>query len=573
VSARPSGRSGAGGSAEKESRVAALTGLRGLAAASVVFYHVWYYGAPGSRGFPAGPLEGVFSRFEVGVTFFFVLSGFLLYRPFARAMISGGAAPRLRDFAIARFLRIVPVYWVMVLVVAALLERHLFVQPWRLIGNLLFLEFSWPGFLPSDLRTDNGSVAIVPSWALLAELGFYLTLPLLALGATWLVRVTRRRVLTTFAPVAALLLVGAGAVAVEHTAGGELQEVWIYNFPMHAGAFACGMAGTTVWVLWERGQIRLPAHWPLLTVLAALVVAVPPLKLAGWGYLTFADARFPIALSFSLLLLLVVLSGDASRVRAALGTRLFVGIGLASYSIFLVHDPLIRTLRNWDVVSVSYGGFLLTSAIIGVATAGLAFASYRLLEKPCFALKRRLTVPTPAPTTPSLRRLVERLVADIDPARVQEVRIDAAPALDCVEPRALRPILTRLLQNAFSYGAAPYVVEGTVADGDLRVVVEDEGRGVDAVFAPRLFEPYARSEPSRLVPGAGLGLSTARQFARARGGDIVYEAPVDGGARFVVTLPFDVSRSSSRFAGSRAPRGGAAQRASPRYVAGSLGTA
>ena len=127
--------------------------------------------------------------------------------------------------------------------------------------------------------------------------------------------------------------------------------------------------------------------------------------------------------------------------------------------------------------------------------------------------------------------------------------------------------LTRLLENAIAYGAAPYVVEGTVADGDLRLVVEDEGRGVDSDFAPRLFEPYARSEPSRRVPGVGLGLWTARQLARARGGDIVYEAPAEGGARFVVTLPVHGSRFASRSVGSRMANLGGGLRASPRYLA------
>ncbi len=203
----------------------------------------------------------------------------------------------------------------------------------------------------------------------------------------------------------------------------------------------------------------------------------------------------------------------------------------------------------------------------GPRDCGPVFASYRLLEKPCFALKRRLTAPKPGS---SLRRLVERLVAEIDPSRVHDVRIDAVPALDSVEPRTLRPILTRLLENAIAYGAAPYVVEGTVADGDLRVIVEDDGRGVDADFAPRLFEPYARSEPSRRVPGVGLGLSTARQLARARGGDVVYQAPAQGGARFVVTLPVDGSRSASRSAGPRSAHPRGALPASPRYQAVSV---
>jgi peptidoglycan/LPS O-acetylase OafA/YrhL len=522
--------------------VAALTGLRGLAAASVVFYHVWYYGAPGAQSFPAGPLEVPFAKLDLGVTFFFVLSGFLLFRPYARALLSDSAWPPLRSFAIARFLRIVPVYWAIVLAVAALAERSLFEQPWRLLANLFFLEFWFPSFLPDDLRTSNGSIAIVPSWALVVELGFYLTLPLLCLLAGRMARATDRRVLAASLPAAILFLVGAASIVVEHSLDGDFRRAWEFNFPMHASAFACGMAGTTIWVLWEQGRIRLPARWQLPTALVALAIALPPLKLVSGGQITLADSRGLVAISFGLLLLLVVLSPDASRVRSLLGARLLVLTGLASYSIFLVHDTIVRSIRSHDVASASVGGFLVTLLLVGAATAAATVVSYRFLEKPCFALKRRLTQ---GPTAEPIQPLLERLVSDIDPARARDFTIETAPASQPVEPRVLSPILTPLLRNAVAYGAAPYVVRAGVSDETLRLVVEDAGRGIEEEFVPRLFEPYSRSETSSRLPGAGLGLASARQTARDHGGDVVYEAPAEGGARFAVTLPVRRPRSGA----------------------------
>ncbi|HKI91396.1 MAG TPA: acyltransferase family protein, partial [Gaiellaceae bacterium] len=140
------------------SRVSALTGLRGLAAASVVVFHVWQYGAANGVRFTAGPFGRVFASLDIGVTFFFVLSGLLLYRPYARALLAGRAWPQLRNFAVARFLRIVPVYWAAVLVVAASAERWLFHHPWRLLANLCFAEFAIPSFYTDDLGVDNGSI-------------------------------------------------------------------------------------------------------------------------------------------------------------------------------------------------------------------------------------------------------------------------------------------------------------------------------------------------------------------------------------------------------------------------------
>jgi len=517
-----------------QSRVAALTGLRGLAASTVVLYHVWLYGAPGAAKFPAGPLWTPLTSLEAGVTFFFVLSGFLLYRPYARALVTQGAWPDLRKFAIARFLRIVPVYWIVLLVVVALTERELFGRPWRLLANLTFLEFWFPSFLPHDFATSNGSIAIVPSWSLVVEAAFYVSLPVLGLAAVWFVRRSGRNVVAAFVPPVLLALVGAVSVVVESRLHGDWLQVWQSNFPFHAGWFACGMAGTTLWVLWEAERFSLPRGWEWLVGATAIAIFVLALKASGTGVLSPVDTQWPNAVAFALALLLVVLSADARWVRLTLARPLFVGIGLASYSIFLVHDPIIRAFRDTGAVSDDTTGFVVTLAAVGAATAAATFVSYQLLEKPCFALRRRLTT---APATQQLRGSLERLVATIDARRARDFTIDAPPSVRVDDPGALEPIVTPLLRNAMTYGDAPFAIRASRADGRLRLVIEDAGRGIGEDFLPHLFEPYARSEPSSRLPGAGLGLATARRMARDLGGDVVYEPGSPAGARFAVVLP------------------------------------
>ena len=382
----------AGGSA---GRVAALTGLRGLAAASVLFYHVWLYGAPGAHSFPSGPLLRVFVNLEFGVTFFFVLSGSLLYRSYARALLAGDPLPRLSHFVIARVLRIVPTYWAILLLVMALTERHLFSQPWPLLANLFFLEFWIPSFFPDNLGVANGSMAIVPSWSLAVEAGFYLSLPLLAVLALWFARRTGRRVAAAFVPPIALTLLGLVAVAVEHVLGGNLRRAWAVGFPIHAGWFACGMAGATLGFLFEQEHLRLPAYWRSGAVVAALALTAGSIKLHNVGAFSRVDYQWPVAIALSLLLLLVMLAEDGGRLRTILGSRVLVAMGLASYSIFLVHDPVIRELRTHDLISSGIDGFLLALLLVGGATSIAATVSYQFLERPCFALKRRLTRPFP----------------------------------------------------------------------------------------------------------------------------------------------------------------------------------
>ena len=127
---------------------------------------------PGRAQLPVGRARARLRNLEFGVTFFFVLSGSLLYRSYARALLAGDSPPRLSNFVIARVLRIVPAYWAILFVVVALTQRHLFAQPWALLANVFFLEFWIPSFFPHNLGVANGSIAIVPSWSLAVEAGF-----------------------------------------------------------------------------------------------------------------------------------------------------------------------------------------------------------------------------------------------------------------------------------------------------------------------------------------------------------------------------------------------------------------
>src|SRR5687767_2058855 len=81
-------------------------GLRAIAALSILLFHA------GNHAYQADPqvdwLGYVVARLNVGVPIFFVISGFLLYRPFAAARMQGSRMPRIRDYARRRVLRIVP---------------------------------------------------------------------------------------------------------------------------------------------------------------------------------------------------------------------------------------------------------------------------------------------------------------------------------------------------------------------------------------------------------------------------------------------------------------------------------
>ena len=101
------------------------------------------------------------------------------------------------------------------------------------------------------------------------------------------------------------------------------------------------------------------------------------------------------------------------------------------------------------------------------------------------------------------------------------------------DPVVIERVVSNLIVNASRYGAPPVVITAAQSDNHLRITVEDHGRGVPPELERRLFERFERGPDAR---GSGLGLSIARAYARAHGGDVVY-VPGAEGARFELVLP------------------------------------
>ena len=115
-----------------------------------------------------------------------------------------------------------------------------------------------------------------------------------------------------------------------------------------------------------------------------------------------------------------------------------------------------------------------------------------------------------------------------------EVHLDVAPNLAAVlDPLVLDRVVSNLLVNAARYGSPPITVSADARDRHLRIAVQDSGEGIPDELQPHLFERFSRGEGAR---GSGLGLTIARAYARAHGGDLVFVPGTDG-ARFELLLP------------------------------------
>ena len=106
------------------------------------------------------------------------------------------------------------------------------------------------------------------------------------------------------------------------------------------------------------------------------------------------------------------------------------------------------------------------------------------------------------------------------------------------DPAALRRALANLIANAVKFGGGARVKAGS-HDGVAVVSVEDDGPGLAEAELEAVFEPFYRGERSRSreTGGVGLGLSVARQAARAHGGDVMLENRTGGGLTARLTLP------------------------------------
>lgn len=397
VAQQPAGRSPARG------RLPGIEGLRAVAAGMIVVYHCWLYDG-GARLGAATPAGTVMWNLSLGVTLFFALSGFLLYRPFATAIARSDELPSVARYVRSRALRILPAYWVILLVSALVLGTthtrdgagDLVVaaldDPLRLLGTALLVQNYAPGTL---------GIGVGPAWSLAVEVAFYLVLPLLVFAAARVARRCRarsQRVAVLLGPPLALLLVGLSgklvAAGLYDGTGGGWQDNWYSvverSFWAQADLFSFGMAAAVAHAEVVDGRLVLPRAWRGAALALALVIVVASAATLDGGQLGYLPQNTAVALAAALLVAAVCFPAPPGRAPVAqriFGARPLVAVGLASYSVFLWHEPLILWLTKHGAMRDGAAGFAANLAITAVAVGVLSLLSYRLVELP--ALRRK----------------------------------------------------------------------------------------------------------------------------------------------------------------------------------------
>src|SRR5262245_7136114 len=348
----------------RREELSSLTGIRFYAAILVYLYHVHLI--PGTETF--SETSGLFNAGAVGVSFFFVLSEFILTYNYADVFRDGVCAASYRQFVWDRLTKIYPVH-VLTLFIAlpvAILSPHLPLD-WRAVPvHLLLLQSFWPSATPAFSDYLN-----VPSWSISCEWFFYMLAPMAmfcALGA-------RRRwvpVVVTGAYVAALVFV------LWHYQSHTTRFYFVSRFaPSRFVEFLAGIFAARVFLKSSRRRLGALSGAAQVAGLALIMVV------AVYGQ----DVLWPLSQGLlcmpgSVLLVLGLASGRGLLV-AHLSRHALNRLGTASFSLYLIHAPILRITKGlclrlgWGVHSwVAFWAVVIGMFIIVQTAAFLIFAWY-----------------------------------------------------------------------------------------------------------------------------------------------------------------------------------------------------
>jgi peptidoglycan/LPS O-acetylase OafA/YrhL len=347
-------------------RFEAIQGLRAVAAGAVLLHHFFLANRPASWLLPYT------HHLEFGVPVFFVISGFVLYRPWVDAGPASIDAQAVFRYARRRVARIVPAFWVALSIAAAAGLAE---------GNTAGHRLTYYGFLQVySIHTAFNGLGV--AWSLGTELTFYAVLPLLAIGV---IRIGGRR----SAVAAGVLIIGTLAVR-------------YVSFSANLPALAFTLAGTLDWFVIGMGVATVAVRKPQLiarvnpaAALAGglgLVIMMGVLELP-WGVIAYnanptAGGSITAHIFYGAIGLLFLLAATSAEMRGSgvvrrmLRNRGALWLGTVSYGIYLWHLPVIGAVtrfvgRGW---LPNNNAVQLAAVVVGTTVA--ASLSWVLLERP-----------------------------------------------------------------------------------------------------------------------------------------------------------------------------------------------
>ena len=392
--------------------MSALDGMRALAMLAVFSYHF---------GLPVKPMMAwhglgyrVIPNLDLGVEIFFVLSGFLIFRPFAAANLAGAPRPALRSYFIRRATRIYPAYWVA-------LTMFLVTHEVRIRGGFRSYLAHYAlvhTYRPENLLTANEGLG--PAWSLVVEVSFYAVVPVLGFA---LRRFMRRGHLVALG---ALTIGGfvTRFVTVDHPLNGMWHgylKSFVGVLPLASAALAPGMMLAVISVT-DAGRVRelLQRAWVFWSGAAVLFGLLMwkdhtnvfwPFRISGSSGERWHGVLAPLV-AVALVAPIALAPNAPGAIRSLLRSRPVVWIGMVSFGAYLWHHPIILDSKKTGdhfrlSVSVLAHHSILYSLMVFALFLGvtliLAGLSWYGVERPIVAFARRVTAQRPKTTATDVR--------------------------------------------------------------------------------------------------------------------------------------------------------------------------
>jgi len=303
-----------------------LTGIRFYAALFVYLAHI--RAIPGMKAFIGAPW--LIDAGHIGVSFFFVLSGFILTYNYADLFRDGVSARDYGRFVWDRLTKMYPVHFLATLVVLpiSILSPRLQIDWWAVPVHLALLQCLWPSTAPSFWEQLN-----VPSWSISCEWFFYVLAPV-----TMFLAFGRRRRWIALAGMAAYLC-GLGIVLWQ--SDDSARDYFLTHFaPTRFAEFMVGVFLARFFLSSSTATLARFSNW-LLALGIVLVVAAELFRRDVAGPL---PSRLLCAPGIGLFIM--GLAAGRGRLAVHLSRPTVNRLGVATFALYLIHEPLIRALKG-----------------------------------------------------------------------------------------------------------------------------------------------------------------------------------------------------------------------------------
>jgi peptidoglycan/LPS O-acetylase OafA/YrhL len=397
--APPTGRAYAEGVRREVGYIPAIEGLRGIAVLWVVVFHYvtvrsgrfvdpfveWIDGLM--------PLKIIVRNGFLGVDLFFLITGFLLTLPWFKHALEGRAPPSAGSFYARRARRILPAYYVQLVLLFALFLPLLNPGLWRndtqfVLGNVglhaAFLHYTTP--YSSASLAINGAL-----WTLALEMQYYLLLPLIALAFLRAPTIAAVALLTvavvwkvlSLHDLEPLISLYARIGARWNPSEAELRHFAGTQFPAYLGHFALGIVCGRAWL--RRRARAANTESALLALIAIASLLILYAVLSGRMRWT-GEFSWVLILTSMAVAMWAVVSRRPPWSDKLLGARPLTFVGRISYSMYLYHLPALLLFNRYASPAIGMLAFpAYFGAVLFVSTLSFHFVERPFMRMPALA--------------------------------------------------------------------------------------------------------------------------------------------------------------------------------------------